>query len=82
MRLSPTPEVVRSQSITTFQAPVLHVLGKVRDVGHEHADSGSEEEKRRHPAVEHTKVSVASRDREVLEAKEVELTESPCPSRA
>lgn len=44
VRLRPTPEVVRSQRITTFQAPMLDVLGKVRDVGHEEADSGGEKE--------------------------------------
>lgn len=67
MRFSPTPEMVRSQRIATFQAPVLDVLGKVRDVGHEHADAGGEEEQRRNPAVgDDTNTSAANRGRGTL----------------
>lgn len=43
--------MVRGQRITTFQAAVPDVLGKVRDIGHERPDSCGEEEQRRQPAV-------------------------------
>lgn len=51
MRFSATPKMVRRECAPTFQAAMSHILGKVRDIGDEHADSSSEKEKRCHPAV-------------------------------
>lgn len=56
MRLSPAPEVVRGQRITTFQAAVADILGKVGDIGHERPYSRGEEEERRHPAVNESRI--------------------------
>lgn len=74
--------MVRRQRVPTFQAAVPGVLGKVRDVGYEHPDSGREEEQRCHPAANERDASDLIYCRESLGHSETELTASPSPSRA
>lgn len=49
--------MVRREVAATFQTVVPNILGKVRDVGDEHADRGGKEEKRRQHAANTKDVS-------------------------
>lgn len=49
--LSPTAKMVRSQRVTTFQASVLDILGKVCHIRHEGPNTCGKKEQSRDPAV-------------------------------
>lgn len=83
MRFSPAAKVVRGQCVTAFQAAVPDVLGKVRDIGHEGADTSSEEEQCCHPATNEANVSTMNYCRQpFVHGKGSKLTACLCPSRA
>lgn len=83
MRLSSAAEMVRGQRVTAFQAAVPDVLGKVRDIGHEGADTSSEEEQCCHPAAAKANESTVNYYRQpFVHSMGSRLTACPCPSHA